>query len=103
MFLGQEDFDLRVREQKLQALSRRVGIERHVCTPRLEDADNADDHLQRPLHAEADPRLGADPKLSQSMGQAARPLVERGVRQLLIGKDECMRRDCDWPGLRKAV
>jgi hypothetical protein len=46
-WLGQQDRDPGIRQHEGQALRRIRRIQRHVAAPRLEDAEQSDDHLQR--------------------------------------------------------
>ncbi len=78
--LRQDDRGPRVREHEREALPRVVRVERHVRAPRLEHAVERHDHLDRPLHAHPDQRLGADPAPAQRVREPVRPRVEIPVR-----------------------
>ena len=74
--LGEEHRDLGVVQHEGQPVLRVGRIERHVRPAGLEDAQEPDDHLQGPLQAEADQRVGPDAPRPQIVGQLVGPLVE---------------------------
>ncbi len=75
--------DRRVRQDVRQPLRRVAGIEGDVGTAGLEDAQHPHHRLQRALHAQPHPRLGADPHPAQDGGETVRPRAQPGVGQRL--------------------
>ena len=59
----------RIREHEGQAVLRIARVERQIGAAGLENAEQADQHLQRTLKAQADYHLGPDPATAQMMRQ----------------------------------
>ena len=84
--LRQEHGGLRVLEHEGQALCRVGRVQRHVRSARLEDPQQADHHLQRSLHADADQPPGLTPERPKMRRQPIGPGVQFTVSQPLIFK-----------------
>ena len=72
-----------IRQHEGEALGRIVRVERQIGAAGLEDADEADDHLQRALDAQPHHRLGTDAECAQMMRQLARARVELRLGETL--------------------
>ncbi len=67
---------------------RRIGrVQRHVARPRLEDAQQADDHVQAALDTDRHPVVRANPLGQQAVGQLVGAGVELAVSQRLLFMD----------------
>ena len=78
--LSHHDAHAGVLQHQGQALGREHGIERHVRGSRLEDAQQARDHLGRALREQSHP-VGAHAQLAQEAGDPAGEAVELAVAQ----------------------
>ena len=87
VLLGDQYRCLGVLQHESQALGWERRIKRHVSASCLENAQQADHHVQRPLHAQADQRLGFHSQLLQVVRQLIGPLVQISVGQLPILAD----------------
>ncbi len=67
--LGEQDRGARVVEHQLLALARIGGVERHVGATGLQDREQGDDQVDRPLGADRHPLLGSDPQLAEVAGE----------------------------------
>ena len=74
----------RVRQHERQALRRIRRVERQIRRSRLQDAQETDRRLQRPLHVQTHHRLRADPQTAQMVRQPVRLRVQRRVAQFAI-------------------
>ncbi len=66
-------------------------IQRHIAATRLENRQQADDHLRTALYADPDPRIRLHTLLAQGVGQAVGLLVKLAIRQTLLAVDHCQR------------
>ncbi|MFT3774239.1 MAG: hypothetical protein QM820_53430 [Minicystis sp.] len=101
---GRDDVDeLRLREQhgrgrvghhEGEPVLRVIGVERQIGAAGLEDADDAHQHVERALDAEADEPPGADAEAPQQVCKAVGPLIELtiGERLALERGGDCIRR-----------
>ncbi len=71
---------------------RRIGrIQRYITTPRLEDRQQADDHIRTALNADADAGIRLNALLNQRMRQAVGLLVKLAICNALHAMDHCQR------------
>ncbi|EXL31123.1 hypothetical protein PssB301D_02659 [Pseudomonas syringae pv. syringae str. B301D-R] len=66
-------------------------VERHVTAARLEDRQQADDHIRTALNADADAGIRLHALLDQRMRQTVGLLVKLAIRQTLLAVDYCQR------------
>ena len=92
--LCQQDGDRGVGQDQGEPFGGIHRVERDVGPARLEDRQQADDHPDRTLGAEAHERLGADAQVAKPPGQAVRAGVQLGVgeRQAVAGEGDGARR-----------
>ena len=64
-----------VAQHEFQPLGGILRVERHERGPRLEDPQYPDDEVERPLDAQGDERLRADPKRAQVLRQQVGPRI----------------------------
>src|SRR5579859_1923962 len=84
--VGEQHRDLRVREHKGQALRRVEGVKRDISSAGLEDCEQANHHVERPMHEDANPDFGADVQFSQAMGELVGAFVQLGVGQACVAE-----------------
>ena len=79
-----------VLQHESKALARIVAIERHVGAARLQHGQQADDHVDAALDAQADPDVRADAQAAQVVGNPVRAAVylRIGERVLAVGHGE---------------
>ena len=82
--LRQHDRASGVSQHEGQTLVRVRRVERQAGRARLERAEDADDHLQRALHEDADRLARADAEAAQVVGQLVGPRVQLPVAQPLV-------------------
>src|SRR5262245_5269472 len=68
-----------IRQHEPQTLARIAGVERKIRTPRLEDADEPNQHLQRALHAQPNHHLGPNPQTTQVMRHTVRTRIKLAI------------------------
>jgi hypothetical protein len=71
----------RVLEHEAQAIGRIGRIERDVGAARLEDGEQANDHVEAALDADRDPVVGTDAEAAQVASEAVGTAVHRMVGQ----------------------
>ncbi|EXL31106.1 hypothetical protein PssB301D_02642 [Pseudomonas syringae pv. syringae str. B301D-R] len=64
-------------------------VERHVTAARLEDRQQADDHIRTALNADADAGIRLHALLDQRMRQTVGLLVKLAIRQALFAVNHC--------------
>ena len=79
--LGEEDADLRVAEHEGEAFRRRREVERDIGAARLQNAEQGDDGLDRPIHEDPHRMLRADPGRAKLVREAIRSAIQLAVRQ----------------------
>ena len=77
--MRQQHRDAGVFEDEAQSLAGIARVERHVCAPGLEHADEPRDHVHAALHADADRHVGSDTERAQMPGEHVGPGVELAV------------------------
>ena len=70
--LAEHDVELRVVDHPREALARQPRLERDIRTTGLEHGEQRHNHVDRPLHADADANLGTDTQLAQVPGKTVR-------------------------------
>ena len=75
--------------QIAQAFGGVCRVQRHVGAAGLEDRQQADDHLRRALHRQADPHFRANAQSAKAMGQLIGATVELVEAQFQIIEDQC--------------
>src|SRR3954471_10699331 len=70
-FLRQDHAYSRVVPDESQTLSRIAQIEWNVCAARLQDGEQSDDHLDRPVHADTDESVRTNSLRTQIIGTTA--------------------------------
>ncbi len=90
--LRQQHRGARLLDHQGEALLRIARVERHVRASGLEDAEQADDHLERALDAQSHPDLGADALRDQVAGELVGARVELAIGQPLFLADDGDRR-----------
>ncbi len=83
LLLCHQQRDSRLALHPGQALQRVAGVQRHVHTTSLQDAQHAHHQLQRALHAQAHSHLGAHSHSPQVVRQPVGSLVQLHVREPL--------------------
>ena len=74
-------------QHEAKPLRRVGGVERQIGAanrPRLEDAEQPDDHLQRTLDTQPDHHVGTDAEIAQMIRELIGPPVEFAIGQLIV-------------------
>ena len=79
--MGKQHPGLAVLEHEGLARCRVAWIDRHIGTSRLENAQQADDHLQGAFHANTDQHLGTYAQFAQMMGELIGAAIQFLVSQ----------------------
>ncbi len=66
-------------------------VQRYITAARLENRQQADDHLHAAFNTYPDPRIRLHAPLAQGMGQTVGLLVKLAIRQALFAVDDCKR------------
>ena len=69
ILLGDDNGDARVGEHEGEPLFREGRVERQIGAASLENAQNADDHLQRAFHANTHKHVWADAQFAQMLSE----------------------------------
>jgi hypothetical protein len=85
----EHDGGARILEHRADAVARVRRVHGHVRAPRLQDAEQADDHLERTLDENPDHDVGAHAVRDQLLRDAVRAFVELAVRERAASKDDC--------------
>ncbi len=85
---GEEDRRAGVGEHERGALARVRGVDGHVGAARLEDGEQRDRQLERALHEDAHPHVGADTEAHQVVGEVVRARVELAVGERALGQHD---------------
>ncbi len=64
-------------------------IQWYITAARLEDRQQADDHLHAAFYTDTDPRIRLHALFTQGMGQAVGLLVKLAIGQALFAMDDC--------------
>ena len=78
--------DLRILQHERETLARIRRLERYIRATSLQDAEKADDHLERTFDAYPDQYARPDAKLSQVMRQSIGALIQLAICQPLLAK-----------------
>ena len=93
-FLREHERNACVSQHQIQSRTWIVGIERDVSAAGFENAEDSDDHLQRPFDANTDQRFRDYTACSQEMRELVRALIEFTVSQAFVVKDNGHRFRC---------
>ncbi len=86
--LCDQDRRARIGQHEGEPLGGVARVERQIGAARLEDADEADQHLRRALGAQPDHDLGADPERAQMVRQLVGALIELVVGEGRVLEDD---------------
>ena len=86
--LGEDHRRPGVPQQEAKAVGRGRAVERHVGAAGFQDAEDAHDHLQRPLDEEGNRRLYAHPGAAQEPRELVGPLIQGPVGERPISADD---------------
>ena len=88
LFAGDEYIGLAVFEHVGETVLRVVGVERQVCTARLENRHQGDNHLEAALKRNRDHRVGSSTKADQVTGKGVRACLKLCVTKCLALKHQ---------------
>ena len=93
MSLGQQQLHTTVLQHVGQAITRILGVQRHISATGLEHRQQANHHLHRALCRQPHQHIRANPGRHQAMCQAIGPGVQRAVTQGLPRENQgrCIR------------
>src|SRR5688572_11581558 len=89
MWLGQDHRHPAVLDHQRKSVLRVSRVEWYVSPARLQDAQQADDHLWGSIHAQANEGLGADAEGSEVARQLVGSGVKFGVTQAPLFEQHC--------------
>src|ERR1700683_346248 len=87
LLLGEHTRGLRILDHHGQPLSRIFGIKRYVSSAGFQNGEQADDHLDRALHANSHEYVWAYSLLSQIVCQLVGTFVELAITDIFIFKN----------------
>ncbi|MNH30048.1 hypothetical protein D3C79_903150 [compost metagenome] len=84
--MGQQQADATVLEQVSEAILGGLRVQRHIGAARLEDAEQAHDHVQTALYGKPHQHVGPHAQFAQLVRQAVGAAVQFAVAQCLSAK-----------------
>jgi hypothetical protein len=98
MMLGEQDANAGVRDHKRDSVRGVSGVNGNVSGSGLENAEKADDHLDRAVEADADERVRANARGDEEVSKLVGALIE-----LLESERVLLERDSDEVGRAKRL